>query len=98
MTIPYDSNYDPAALILPTVLSGKVARRACIEFAEMIPAIAARRPRHGRAKLTSYNTIRFKLIDSQVLPKTGNSEVKATRDAQYILVWFIPGKPERQFN
>ena len=24
MTIPYDSNYDPAALILPAVLSGMV--------------------------------------------------------------------------
>jgi hypothetical protein len=27
MTIPYDSNYDPAALILPTVLSGVVRHR-----------------------------------------------------------------------
>jgi predicted aspartyl protease len=36
MTIPYDSNYDPAALILPTVLSGVVRHRPQVHLSALI--------------------------------------------------------------
>ena len=36
MTIPYDANYDPAALILPAVLYGVVRRRPQISLPALI--------------------------------------------------------------
>lgn len=36
MTIPYDSNYDPAALILPAALSGVVRRRPQVRLTALI--------------------------------------------------------------
>lgn len=36
MKIPYDSNYDPAAVILPAVLSGVVRRRPQVRLPALI--------------------------------------------------------------